>query len=220
MDVDFEKCTLLIFAKAPVPGAVKTRMQPFLNASESALLHKNLVAHCLATTRGVPGVTLELCVGSHHPWWEDIREKYSLPIISYQVGADLGQRMYNAADVCLASGALQANNVMQGPVMIIGTDCPYIDSEYLQQASAALIDNDVVLGPANDGGYVLIGFKRLYSWLFSDIEWGSDKVLAQTRRKLIDHDLDWHELPFLSDIDRPEDLRVLKNVMPELLLGI
>jgi rSAM/selenodomain-associated transferase 1 len=220
MDVDSEKCTLLIFAKAPVPGAVKTRMQPFLDVRQSALLHQNLVEHCLATATGVSGMNLELCVGGHHDWWEDIREKYSLAI-THQVGADLGQRMCNAAGDCLdAGGALAIGGVKQRSVIIIGTDCPYMDSEYLQQASAALTDHDVVLGPANDGGYVLIGFKSLYSWLFCDVDWGSDRVLAQTRRKLVDHGISWYELPFLSDIDRPEDLRALKNEMPELLFGI
>jgi rSAM/selenodomain-associated transferase 1 len=220
MDDESNCCSLLILAKAPVPGSVKTRMQPYLDVFQSALLHKNLVEHCLATVTNVPWMKLELCVGSHHEWWESVRGMYSLTI-SYQDGVDLGQRMYNAADVCMTSGrSFEMNNVMQNPVIIIGTDCPYIDGEYLQQAKAALVDNDVVLGPANDGGYVLIGFKSLYRWLFCDIEWGSDRVLAQTRSKLIDHGVHWHELPFLSDIDRPEDLRLLKKEMPQLLVGI
>lgn len=220
MAVEADNCTLLILAKAPVPGMVKTRMQPYLDSQQSALLHQNLVQHCLATAYTVPGMTLELCVGGQHEWWQHLRDKYSLTI-TYQVGADLGQRMHNAARVCLAEAeAVEASAVMPRSAIIIGTDCPYIDGEYLQKAGAALIDSDVVLGPANDGGYVLIGFKSLYSWLFSDIDWGSDKVLAQTREKLVNHGINWYEMPFLSDIDRPDDLRALKNNMPLLLLGV
>jgi len=220
MEAKSGSCTLLIFAKAPIPGAVKTRMQPFLDVNQSALLHQNLVEHCLATVANVSEMKLELCVGSHHEWWERLQALHSVAI-SYQFGEDLGQRMYNAAEIAMvADGASGAENMVQKSVLIIGTDCPYIDGEYLQQARAALTDNDIVLGPADDGGYVLIGFKSLYHWLFCGIEWGSDKVLAQTRAKLKDHGVCWSEMPFLSDIDRPEDLRTLRKEMPQLLFGI
>jgi glycosyltransferase A (GT-A) superfamily protein (DUF2064 family) len=95
-------------------------------------------------------------------------------------------------------------------VVIIGSDCPFIDEGYLRQAFQLLqAGNQVVLGPATDGGYVLIAANKVDAGLFENIEWGCERVLAQTRKQLQALDWTWSELKPLSDIDRPEDLPLL-----------
>ena len=127
--------------------------------------------------------------------------------IQHQCGADLGQRMQQSAELALATAS---------GVVIVGSDCPFIDADYLQRACTALQQgHDCVLGPADDGGYVLIGLRRVHQQLFSDIPWGTGAVLDITRQRLAN--LGWHhfELPTLADIDRPEDLSKLKQLSPK-----
>ena len=96
--------------------------------------------------------------------------------------------------------------------VIIGTDCPVMDANYLKAAFHALDNgNDVVLGPAEDGGYVLFGARRLDSSLFRSIRWGSDSVLSNTRSALQELGWAWSELDTLWDIDRPEDLDRIRS---------
>ncbi|MCB1698686.1 MAG: TIGR04282 family arsenosugar biosynthesis glycosyltransferase, partial [Halioglobus sp.] len=114
-----------------------------------------------------------------------------------QRGADLGQRMHNALRVGLAR---------YRQVVLVGSDCPGIDRAYLVQALAALEQAEVVLGRAEDGGYVLIGARRVCRAMFEGIPWGSAGVLAATTGRLRQLGLDWVELPALADIDRPGDL--------------
>jgi rSAM/selenodomain-associated transferase 1 len=90
--------------------------------------------------------------------------------------------------------------------VLIGSDCPGYHSGYLKAALGALTDHDAVLGPAADGGYVLIGLSRYAPQLFAKMPWGTGKVLAQTRAALERLGWSWAELPTLTDLDRPEDL--------------
>ncbi|MEH6616608.1 MAG: TIGR04282 family arsenosugar biosynthesis glycosyltransferase, partial [Porticoccus sp.] len=96
-------------------------------------------------------------------------------------------------------------------VIIVGSDCPAINGEYITQALEALDDVPAVFGPATDGGYVLIGLNCLNPTLFSDIPWGSGEVMAMTRNRLNSLGWAWKELSALPDIDRPEDLVELSN---------
>ena len=114
-----------------------------------------------------------------------------------QSGADLGERMYLALRDGLAT---------HRKVLLLGSDCPFIDKAYLGAAIEALDEAPVVLGPATDGGYVLIGAKRVDPALFKGVSWGGAEVYAQTLAAL--GRLGWRhvELATLSDIDRPEDL--------------
>jgi hypothetical protein len=95
-------------------------------------------------------------------------------------------------------------------VIVIGTDCPDYTCEYIEQAINLLDETDVVIGPAMDGGYVLIGMKKAYEFLFYDIPWSSNAVLETTIEKIKNHSLSYALLPSLRDIDTPDDLQYVK----------
>jgi glycosyltransferase A (GT-A) superfamily protein (DUF2064 family) len=103
------------------------------------------------------------------------------------------------------------------PTLIIGTDCPALTPAHLQQAAAALSENDAVLIPAEDGGYVLIGLRQPAPAVFAEIAWGSAQVLASTRQRLRHLGYSWHELPTLWDVDEAADLTRLSLSYPEML---
>jgi rSAM/selenodomain-associated transferase 1 len=117
-----------------------------------------------------------------------------------QGSGDLGQRMYSAIRRAFAVGMAR--------VVIIGTDCPDVNPFILTEAFDALKRQDLVLGPAEDGGYYLIGLNCLIPQLFNQIQWGTDRVLAKTKNIAKKLGLSVHYLPILADVDRPEDLPV------------
>lgn len=201
---------LLLFAKAPVAGRVKTRLQPALAAAQSVLLHRLLVEHTLsivtALRRSAVRLELELWVDQPHPWWQQLQREYPHTLF-FQRGASLGERMQHAAQNALGRSP---------KVVIIGTDCPYINAQYLQQALDGLDRGPLVIGPAEDGGYVLIALRDARPGLFTGVDWGSDQVLRQTRENIQREGLSWLELASLSDIDRPEDLSRFIRLMPAL----
>jgi rSAM/selenodomain-associated transferase 1 len=193
-------CLLLQFAREPVAGAVKTRMMPHLSAADACDLHRELV---LWTTdslleAGLGPVELMVAGALEHPLFVRCINR-GLAGIGLQRGVGLGERMCNA----LAEGLQRFERVI-----LVGSDCPGIDREYLGMAARALDSTDVVLGPALDGGYVLVGARRLYPEMFEGIVWGADTVMASTRERLQRLSVTWTELPPLADIDRPEDLPV------------
>ena len=94
--------------------------------------------------------------------------------------------------------------------VIIGTDCPTLDRHYLDRAIASLLHHDAVIGPAEDGGYGLIGLHRSSSKYFENLSWGTEKVCSETCRRFNQADLNWSLMPFIWDVDRPEDLRLLR----------
>lgn len=115
-----------------------------------------------------------------------------------QVGEDLGERMLRAAEQAF-QGA--------GAILLIGTDCPALSVIHLRQALLWLESGaDAVVGPAEDGGYVLLGLRHADPLLFEGVEWGTDRVLQETRDRLSELGWQWRELEILWDLDRPEDL--------------
>ncbi len=190
---------LIIFAKAPVPGQVKTRLIPALGAEGATdlyrrMLHRTVVTACQAN---IGTIELYCTPDTGHREFRALSRRYSL--VSYpQRGPDLGSRMYQAM-----ARALRRNT----KVILVGCDCPQIEVNDLIQAEASLTPTcPLVLGPARDGGYVLIGARKLDSRLFSDMPWGTAGVLTLTRQRA--RQLGWqlHELRMFQDIDRPEDL--------------
>jgi rSAM/selenodomain-associated transferase 1 len=126
-----------------------------------------------------------------------------------QQGRDLGDRMLGAARQVLRTNA---------GVIFIGSDCPFLDPAYLYQATLALRDNDAVIGPATDGGYVLLGIRDPQPALFTNMPWGTDAILELTEQRLQRLNWSWARLPPLADIDRPDDLLLLDrpDLPPEL----
>lgn len=201
MPVRYPDSCLLQFAKAPVQGRVKTRLQPALGEAGSLQLHCALVAYQFRIHQESAVSTLELWCSAKHDFFHQLAKGTGVPLVEQQ-GDDLGERMANA----FAERLGQFNKVI-----IIGSDCPALNGEYITQALEALDEVPAVFGPAKDGGYVLIGLNCLNPRLFSDIPWGSGEVMATTRDRLNSLGWAWKELSVLADIDRPEDLVELAN---------
>jgi uncharacterized protein len=191
--------TLFIqFARAPVAGEVKTRMIPHLSPAQACDLHRDLV---LWTCRRLIDAALgavELAVAGDkgHPLFERCRA-LGLETLTTQAGGDLGHNMYCA----IRDGLARYESVV-----LVGSDCPALDEGYLRAALAALDTAPLVLGPATDGGYVLIGARQICPELFRGVPWGTSQVYAETALRLRQLGWEWVELKALADIDRPEDL--------------
>lgn len=195
---------LVQFAKAPQAGRVKTRMAPVLSERECLQLHRRLTIQVAENVHRAGLCPQELWVSSQprHDFFVQLSARLGIPVHRQQ-GADLGERMLAAAETVLARAR---------GVVIIGSDCPFIDTDYLEEALAALDRGaDAVVGPAEDGGYVLLGLRRSHRHLFAGIPWGTGQVWPLTRQRL--RDLAWrcHQLAPLPDIDRPEDLALLQE---------
>ena len=190
---------IAVFAKAPVAGAVKTRLVPELGADGAAWLHARLVRHALATAREARPAVLQLWCSpdASHPFFAECAARFSCELHTQQ-GADLGERMAHAF-----SG--------NSPLVLIGADCPPLRAAHLAQAWHALQSNDAVFAPAEDGGYVLVGLARAAPTLFEGIEWSRDDVMRETRRRVAAAGLRCVELETLWDVDRPEDYRRLEE---------
>lgn len=183
--------TLIVFAKAPELGKVKTRLIPAVGAAAATAIYERLLNHTLQQAVLVPASLQVWYAGDReHVFWQ------RWPSLSYkaQIEGDLGARMAHA--IACANG----------PVVVIGSDCLGLSASYIGQALTALAaGNDVVLGPALDGGYVLIGMQRLHSTLFEHIEWSTAQVLRQTLAAAARAELRCELLPALSDIDTHAD---------------
>jgi rSAM/selenodomain-associated transferase 1 len=199
MDADQRGELLLIqFAKSPDPGKVKTRMLPAMDARQACDLHIELMQWTCRTLcrAGIGSVELLVAGAIDRPAISTCRD-FGLAAIRRQHGNDLGERMYHALEEGLSR---------YRKVILVGSDCPSLDSDYLQGASAVLDSHQVVIGPAEDGGYVLIGATSISAGVFSGIAWGEDSVFADTASLLDRSGCSWAQLSTLPDIDRPTDL--------------
>jgi rSAM/selenodomain-associated transferase 1 len=197
-------CRILVFAKAPIPGQVKTRLIPFVEAKSAASLHKRLVFHSLitVTSSGLGPVELWCTPSAEHPFFKLCAEKFPL-VLHKQADGDIGRRMAYAFDHTLRKVS---------SALLIGTDCPSLNQDHLKEAAEVLAQGtDAVIGPAEDGGYVLLGLKRFAPELFGGISWGTDLVLEETRRRLRELAWQWRELEVRWDVDRPADLDRLRR---------
>ncbi len=197
MTVTFPDTRILIFARAPLAGEVKTRLIPALGKEGAARLQARLLEQILgmALESRLAPVQLWCTPDTTHP----VFQKAELDGVSLhtQQGDDLGRRMQHALDAALQESTR---------AVLIGTDCPAMNPDYLSSAIEALRNHDVVLGPAEDGGYVLIGTHRPGIDIYKGVEWGTHRVLQQTRALLRQARIGWQELATLWDVDRPEDL--------------
>ena len=187
-----KKEVVLVFQKNAILGKVKTRLASGMGELRALEIYR----HLIQSTYSV----LEDVSASVWTYYSDfIPETVNPPIAKsfVQEGHDLGERMANAFARSFESGMEK--------VVLIGTDCPSLQSQHLNQAFEALIHSDLVLGPATDGGYYLIGMKRKADYLFEGISWSSAEVLSQTLAVASANGLDFTLLDELSDIDTQED---------------
>lgn len=203
-----DKTSIAIMAKAPIPGLAKTRLIPAIGAHAAAVLQERLTEQAVATAcaAAVGPVTLWGAPDARHPSFIKlvVRQRTTL---RPQTEGDLGARMFAAAAAC------------GGPVLVIGTDCPALAPLHLREAANALHSGgEVVLIPAEDGGYVLIGMRAPHSALFAGVRWGTASVLAETRARIMTLGLLLNELPPLWDVDTEDDLARMEREMPALSL--
>jgi rSAM/selenodomain-associated transferase 1 len=194
---------IAILAKAPIPGYAKTRLIPALGAAGAAALQERLLARAVDTAlaTGIGPVTLWCAPDDGHPAFAACKAHGQVRL-RVQPAGDLGVRMVAAvADACASGGTL-----------VIGTDCPALTAAGLRAATEALAASDVVLVPAEDGGYVLIGLARPQPALFVGVDWGSAAVAEQTRARAQAARLSLYEFPPLWDVDRGEDLARLARL--------
>ena len=198
---DKAKFVITLFTRAARLGQVKKRLAVDTGKQVALLTHRFLVDKTLRALEGYAGAELQV-------WVDDLCNLHSEdPLCSRQLrliaqkGESLGERMENAIRRNLKNGKIP---------IVIGSDCPSMNAVYIQAAKAALqSDFDVVIGPAEDGGYVLIGMKQIHTSLFEEIDWGTENVLVQTLAAAKKLDLRVHVLEVLWDVDRVEDLHKL-----------
>jgi len=188
---------LIMFVKAPLPGVVKTRLAKTIGAEAAASAYRILVETLLRQLQSLNEVELRFTpddeVESIRPW---LRAGWQA---QPQGAGDLGQRLDTAFKQTFSARVRRA--------VVIGSDCPEVTPDDLNTASAALRTRDVVLGPAADGGYWLIGLRHPQPSLFERIEWGTSKVLIQTMQRARESLLTVHLLRELRDVDTADDWR-------------
>lgn len=187
---------LLIFARHPALGQVKTRLAAGVGEAEALRIYRNLLAHTRAAADGVAvhkalWLAGDAPEGSEFSGWAGYEQRP-------QAAGDLGQRMHTAFAAAFAAGAKAA--------VIIGTDCPELSTPLLQQAFERLKTHDVVAGPAHDGGYYLLGMRQMVPDFFLNKTWSTETVLADTLADAQRMGLAVALLPPLSDVDNAEDL--------------
>ncbi|UCF91448.1 MAG: TIGR04283 family arsenosugar biosynthesis glycosyltransferase [Desulfobacterales bacterium] len=202
---------LIIFTRYPTPGQTKTRMIPLLGETGAAELQRQMTGHLLSNVRGLAqrrplNVEIRFDGGNR-----SLMQNWLGPEFVYrrQDPGDLGRRMARALADAFDCGVDQT--------VLIGSDIPGITTEILQRAFEGLAQTDLVFGPANDGGYYLIGMQkaaidRALPELFSGISWGTAKVLSQTLAAVANSGLTFFLLDRLDDVDRPEDLPVWERI--------
>lgn len=194
----FPDSALLIFCKAPVAGQVKTRLQPVLSAEQAVAAHRQLTGLTLVRAFQKPlcPVQLYCAPDTGHEFFQQCAKNYPLTLAA-QRGDDLGERMLGAFKEALSQ---------YRHAILIGCDCPSLTVDDLQQALMGLKNGKhVVIAPAEDGGYVLIGMNAPQRVLFENMPWGSPAVMTKTRQRADDASLVIDELAKQWDVDTPDD---------------
>lgn len=200
---------IAVFAREPLLGQVKSRLASEIGAAEALAVYQAMLARLGGLLNRARIAEWDLWVTSNcsHKDFLSICNKTNIYL---QDGVDLGARMDGAIQQTLMDKDVEN-------VILIGTDCPALTEAYLDQALLALESGvDVVLGPAEDGGYVLVGMRRPHQAVFEDIPWGSNQVMHKTVEAFKANELSYRLLDTLWDVDRPEDLARLQQLEPPL----
>jgi len=193
---------VLIFARAPVAGNVKTRLIPVLGDHGAAALYRSLVERALSVARGsgVGPVELWCTPTTDDDFFASCRDRFDVSLHTQGEG-DLGARMLNAFEDALTRSR---------HVLLTGSDCPSLTPADLRAAAQALrVGRDAAFGPTEDGGYALVGLSQAMPALFDAMTWGTATVMDETRQRLRNLGWHWHELPVHWDVDRPQDYQRL-----------
>jgi len=194
----YKDSVILVYAKAPVEGAVNTRLIPDIGIQAATKLQYDLIHQRLSMLENARlcSVYLMCAPDTQHECFQQCNEKYSITL-SAQSGSDLGERMFNG----IRHALLQFKYCI-----VIGTDAPALDETMIRRAIDILHSGkDVVFVPAEDGGYVLVGLQHPYDFLFRQISWGSSKVMQQSRNQLDSHGIPYTEMSTCWDVDRLDD---------------
>jgi rSAM/selenodomain-associated transferase 1 len=203
-------CALAVMTKAPRAGKVKTRLVPPLTPEEAAGLNicflRDIASAIFQATRAVSagGIAVYTPVGAEDTYQGILPEDFSL---LPQRGDAFGQRLGFATQDLLQLGF--------GSVCLINSDSPTVSQDAFSEAATVLArpGDRIVLGPSDDGGYYLIGFKKLHRRIFEEIEWSTEKVLRQTMERAAELKLETHCLPTCFDVDDRAALRRLCQEM-------
>jgi uncharacterized protein len=209
-EIDSQSNHLLIFTRFPEVGQVKTRLIPALGANGATDLHRRMAEHTLRQAQYLNSnqkdplrITVQY---SGNPAIADLQDWLGVNLdYQPQVPGDLGVKLVHGFERAFAAGAQR--------VIAIGTDCPGLDAALMSQAFHDLEMFDVVLGPALDGGYYLIGVRSHQPLLFEQISWGTNSVLQATLAVIQQQALSCACLRPLADVDRPEDLGAVINLL-------
>jgi len=201
------KKTIVIMTKVPQAGKVKTRLQPYLTARQSAEIS---VCFLQDTEAKAKTVAQNLIIA-----FSPIEMKNLLidilqtePILVEQKGENLGERMFHAFEFAFLHDS--------DAVVMIGTDSPTVPAEFIKRAFAFLETKaDAVLGKTKDGGFYLIGLRKLESAIFENVEWSSPKSFEQTKQNIENLNLKLREIPVWYDVDTSEDLERLEKELAE-----
>lgn len=191
---------IIVFAKEPVLGKVKTRLARAIGEAGALQFHEDMLRHTLEMVCQYNLASVELHVSGNpdHPLIQSLSSEFNIAVYA-QKGEDLGEKMFFALEQSLGNSNYS---------VLIGTDCPVMGVDYLFKALKALArGQDAVIGPAEDGGYVLIGARKINKNWFSDISWGSSEVMEQSRSKIQSYGARIEELQTLWDVDQIEDLQ-------------
>ncbi len=201
---DVQRGCVIVFAKAPIPGAVKTRLWPAMAPENAAEFQRRAIKHTLRTASRaeLDAIELHCAPDVTHPFFVECVTEFSVKL-QVQSDGDLGHKMRTAL-----AAAMEHYDF----TLLIGTDCPSITPSYLLAAAKNLNeDAPIVFGPAEDGGYGLVGVAQQVPDIFRDVSWGEAIVMQSTRNILKSKNLRWSELAPIWDVDRPADLTRLAS---------
>ncbi|MDH5789874.1 MAG: TIGR04282 family arsenosugar biosynthesis glycosyltransferase [Nitrospinota bacterium] len=193
---------LILFAKDPVAGQVKTRLSSLLDNSTTLNLYHHFLSDSIEKVCSVAEADRFIGIASNSQtgYFEDVSRRRSVQLF-VQEGDNLGERMRRAFEERFKEGYER--------VVIIGADSPTLPTAYIEQALQS--KKEVVIGPSTDGGYYLIGMQGKVTDVFEGVSWGTDQVLSETLDVLKGQRAEAELLPVWYDVDLPEDLRFLKT---------
>jgi uncharacterized protein len=193
---------LIVFTRYPHPGQAKTRLIPALGSAGAADLHRQMAEHTMAQVRQLQqtdpiAVEVQFTGADRAAMQAWLGDEW---VYRHQSEGDLGDRMAQAIQSAVQAGAQS--------VLVIGTDCPHVDTLLLAQAFQSLQTHDLVIGPASDGGYYLIGLTQVIPELFQNMPWSTDRIFPRTIAIAQQQHLSIALLPVLTDVDYPDDLSI------------